>query len=77
MAESLPLGIDRVDTSTRENSLLDKPLPINLILVLLTWELLSDLEDLDQFSDCEPGPLPRQLLHLVELHLGILVSPIT
>lgn len=57
MAESLPLGVDWVDTSPWENSLFDKPLPVNLILVLLTGELLCDLENLDKLSYCEPGPL--------------------
>ena len=58
MAESLPLSIDRVYTSPWEISLLDEPLPIDLILVFLARELLSDLKYLNKFSHCKSSSLP-------------------
>ena len=67
VAESLPLSIHWVDTSSRKETLLDEPLPVHLVLVLLARVLLSDLEYFDQLSNCKPGPLPWKFLHLLEL----------
>ena len=58
MAESLPLGVDRIDTSSGEESLLDKSLPVNLIFVFFTWEFLSHLKYLDKLSNCKSSSLP-------------------
>jgi hypothetical protein len=58
VAESLPLSIYRVDTSPGKNiALLDKPLPINLILILFARVRTCNLENLDEFSDCEASSL--------------------
>ena len=71
VAKSLPLCIDWVNTSTWEEALFDESLPVNLVLILFAWVLLSDLEYLDQLSNCKPCPLPRELFHLLELsHLS-------
>jgi len=45
VAESLPLGVDRVHTSSRKDALLYETLPVHLVLVLLAGELLRDLKD--------------------------------
>ena len=50
MAKSLPLGIDWIYATTREIALLDELLPVDLILIESIWILLSDLENLDDFS---------------------------
>lgn len=51
VAESLPLGVHWVYTSTREHiTLLDESLPINLIFVLFARISTSDFENLDEFS---------------------------
>lgn len=67
VTKPLPLRIYRVHTSARKNTLLDEPLPVNLILVLLAGELLSHSEYLDQLSDSEPRALTAQLLDQFQL----------
>ena len=61
MAESLPLGIHRVYTPSRENvALVDEPLPVDLVLVLLLRVGICHLENLDQLSNSEASSLPRK-----------------
>ena len=57
MAEALPLSINWIYTTSREVTLLDEALPIDLVLVFLTWELLCHIEDLDQLTHGETCPL--------------------
>lgn len=57
MAEPLPLCVNRVNRTAWKETLSDEPLPVNLVLVFLTWVLLCHLEDLNQFPHREPGPL--------------------
>ena len=58
VTESLPLGVDWVHTSTRENiALLDKSLPINLIFVLFARICTCDLENLDELTHCKSSAL--------------------
>lgn len=73
MAKSLPLSIDRVNATSRKNALFYKPLPIYLILILFARKFLGDLENLNELSYRESGPLSWQLFHLIELHLWVFV----
>ena len=66
VTESLPLSIYWIHASPWKVALLNKSLPVYLVLVLLARELLCDLEDLDQFPHREPCSLtwqPRLLLN--------------
>lgn len=58
MAESLPLSIHWVYTPPWKNiSLLDKSLPVDLILILFAWIRTSHLKNLDELSDCKSSTL--------------------
>ena len=59
VAEALPLRVDGVDGAAGEEALFYEALPINLILILPTRKLLSNLEYLDQLPHSKPSPLPR------------------
>lgn len=72
MTKSLPLSIHRVHTSAWKDALFYKPLPIDLIFILFTWEILRHTEDFNQFTNCKSSSLSRQLLYsLVRLAVPI------
>jgi hypothetical protein len=62
VAELLPLSIDGVNASPREEAFCDESVPVDLVFVLLALVFLSDFEDLDQLSQSEPCSLPREPL---------------
>ena len=70
VTKSLPLGIYRIDTTTREVTLLDKAVPVDLILVLFAWELLCNLKDFDKLSHSESSSLSWKTWSLFLFNVG-------
>lgn len=74
VTKSLPLSIHRIHASAREDSLLDEPLPVHLILILLARKFLRHSENLDKFANRKSRPLARELLDCFE---GLSISQMT
>lgn len=64
VAESLPLCVNRIHTSSWKDSLFDKPLPVDLVFVLFRRVFLGHFEYLDELSNCEPSSLTRKSFYL-------------
>jgi hypothetical protein len=53
VTESLPLSVDRVDRSSREDASLDELVPVDWVFCPFLWVLSNDVINLDDLSDGE------------------------
>ena len=74
MTKSLPLSINWVNTSPREDiTLFNKPLPVNLVFVFLTRVSACNLKDLDKLTNCKSSSLALRSTMMVVMMIWMLL----